>query len=160
MNNVSIATLSLSVLYLVFCYAQFGLTKSISETYYALSGYKRSHLFAVFCSVVAGGAIFQSLYDYKDATEGVLMLAGVFMFAVGIAATYRDKGVTTFHYVFAALAIILGFLALFLEYRGEWRSWMPVSVFVVSIPVVRWVWPDYVTYIIEVIALGLIFGCL
>lgn len=157
MNTVSIVTLALTALYLLISYSKFGMTKSISETFYKWMALDYSVLFVIWCFVVTLGAWLQSLYHLKHETKFILLIAGFFMFCIGIAPTYKDKKVSTLHYVFAALAIILGFLALYVEHKGDWRSWVPVTVFVLSIPVIRKFWPQWTTYIVEVIAFALIF---
>lgn len=160
MNAVSIATLALSALYLIITYGKFGLTASVSETFYRWQTKNYSAAFVWFCLVVAAGALLQMIYPYKDITKLLLMLAGFAMFCIGIASTFRDKKVSTLHYVLAVLAICLGFSAVAFEHWQTWRSWVPVASLVVLSAVARRFWKPYLTYLVEVFALVLIFSFL
>lgn len=157
MNEVSIGTLALSALYLIVTYHYFGMTASISETFYKWKTRDYSAAFVWFCLTITLGAWLQALYPLKHETKAILMLAGLFIFCVGVAATYKDGKTATWHYVFAMLAILLGFLALIVEFWGEWRCWVPFSAFVVLSAATRKFWPRYTTYLVEVYAIILIF---
>ncbi len=160
MNTVSIVTLALSALYLLISYFRFGMTTSISATFYEWMKRDYSAAFMWFCLIVCLGAWLQSIYDYKHDTKALLMLAGFLIGCVGIAATYKDKKVSTWHYVFAALSIALGFAALSVEYWGTWRAWVPISIFIAATVLTKWLWPKYLTTMVEVYALTLIFSFL
>ncbi len=160
MNAISIGTLALSALYLLVTYHYFGMTASISETFYKWKTRYYSAAFVWFCLVVTLGAWLQSLYPLKHETKFILIGAGFFMFCIGVASTYKDAKVTAMHYSFAVVAIVLGFLALSVEFWGTWKAWVPLAVFVVMSYVTVWKWRPVATYLVEVYALVIIFSCL
>lgn len=160
MNEVSIGTLALVALYLIISFSRFGVTESISATWYKWYDRDYSAAFVWFCLAITAGAWFQSIYPYKHATKAILMLAGFFIGCVGIAATYKDGKVEKWHYAFSAITIALGFASLTIEYWGTWRCWAPVASFVILSAAARRLWPLIVTTIVEVLAIVLIFSFL
>lgn len=160
MNEVSIATIALAALYLLISLQKFGMTDSISATFYKWKKVQYSAAFVWFCLIVTLGAWLQTIYPLKHDTKLILSLAGTFMFGIGVASTFRDAKVSTMHYVLAVLAILCGFAALSVEHWRTWKCWTPFAAFVVLSVAIRFLWPKWTTYLIEVVALVIIFTML
>lgn len=161
MTAGSIIALSGASLYLLISYSKFGLTGSISETFYTWQTVKYSAAFMLFCLIVAVGAWVNAYYEHYEVwTRICLGVAGIALSWVGIASTYKDKKVSTLHYALAVLAIALGFAALSVEYWRTWRAWAPLASFIAVSVAIRFLWPKWATYLIEVVALVIIFTML
>ncbi len=158
MNEVSVGTIVCFVGYLVVSHARFGMTKSISETWYRWMEHDFSSAFTIFSATICAGAVLQSVYPYTHTTKLLLTLAGFFMFCVSIASTYKDPKVERLHYSFAILAIGLGFAAIFVEDAGRWCRWVPVPVLLITTAAMRKWWPANITYKVECVAFVEIFG--
>lgn len=159
----SIIALSGAGLYLLVSYHKFKLTESISATFYEWGKppMKYSAAFMLFCLIVAIGSWVNAYYEnYEVWTRICLGVAGIALSWVGIASTYKDKKVSTLHYALAVLAIALGFAALSVEYWRTWRAWAPLASFIAVSVAIRFLWPKWATYLIEVVALVIIFSCL
>lgn len=157
MKIISIITLCASAIYLFITFATFGVLSSISESRYRWLNRGYSEAFTIFCTLVAAGAIGLTFYELKDITRLLFALAGFFMFCVSIASLFKEKKVSTMHYLFSIGAIALGFAALSVQYWGNWKSWVPLVVFIVLSLITRKAWPDIATTIIECLALLIIF---
>lgn len=162
MTAGSIIALSGASLYLLMSYSNFGLTGSISQTFYEWGKppIKYSAAFMWFCLIVAVGAVWNAYLVKEVPTKFCLGGAAVAISWVGIASTYKDKKVSTLHYALAVLAIALGFAALSVEYWRTWRAWAPLASFIAVSVAIRFLWPKWATYLIEVMALVIIFTML
>lgn len=132
---------------------KFGWQPSISEHIYLLKDKDNIRGFDILLIGVLAVPLF--LYErvgFKESTQFILAIAAFFLFMVPIAGFFRsDKVTSTLHYIGATGAIVLGMIALCVEYG----SVLPLLGILGSIPLY---FVKNKTYWIEVYYIAYIYG--
>lgn len=160
MNFYSLACIVITALYLGLTYAFCGMTESISATFYKWQQRNYSAMFSVWAVLLALGCFLHTVYDYKDVTKVLIIIAGFLLFCVTIASTFREDKVAAMHYAVTIGCIIAGFAAVTIEDYGERLWWLPVIGFVVGCIIMKLVKIPNFTYWAEVLAIVIIFATL
>lgn len=118
MNYLTLTSTLAAIIYLVIVQITFGKQqRSISATWYYFKKKNYSAAFVWFCSAVGLPHLLQ--YRYMETNEAALLLAlsGFTVFCIGVAANYKDIGITFWHNFFTVVAIVMAMAAIWYEYH-------------------------------------------
>lgn len=156
MNLIAAATILTFIIYWAFRFKE-GIPPSLSDDFYRLKAKGKSNYFDAFFFAVGLSMLFYGVYDYKDITLLLLAVAGFFLLTVPIASYFKESDVKYWHYQGAFVAITLGFAAVTYQYWGELIAFLPLSVFILGVILLKVLKvPDFLTWL-ELLAAGCIF---
>lgn len=132
MNLIALFTLLTFVIFWGIRFRE-GVPSSLSDDFYRLKAKGKSHYFDAFFLIIGLSMWFYGLYDYKDITLMLLAAAGFFLMVVAMAPFFKVAKIATWHYAGAIMAIALGFAAVTFEHLGSIDTFLPLSVFVLGV---------------------------
>lgn len=148
MSSLSLLFVSIgsTILFLVYSIFKFGLTKSISVIYYYFKGFKR-YLYTYYM-------IGYALPLMLAANNFWLYVAGSLIMVTGVAADTRaDETTSWVHTRSVIVAIVIGFAYTMFGYGLFWVS----LIGAISCLALYYFKPKYHTYIIEIIAIAVVY---
>lgn len=118
MNVLAIIQVLFFFGYVAYLWNKFGVLHSISQSWYELKPFKKSHLFNVFAAGVGLPMWAYQIYMGSDVAQMLFAVSGFFMFGLGVASTFRDsKMVSTIHYLCTLFAIGFAFWGLNVQFK-------------------------------------------
>ena len=123
MNYLTLTSTIAAIIYLVIVQIVFGKQqRSISQTWYSFKDRNYSAAFVWFCAGVGLPMIPQYYFVESVGASVCLPLAGAAVCYIGIAANFKDHGITFLHNALTVIAIALGMLAIWFE-KGQQVYW-------------------------------------
>jgi hypothetical protein len=168
MNIIALGELLLFTFFIIKWRLQYGQLGSVSAYYYELLGIRpdgvayvnvprpweknRSGEFMACMGLTGISMWFYPSYSYYNNTALLFFVfAGLFLFLVAAAATFKDAFVAPLHYIGAIGSIVMGFCGLYAQYPENNTVLRLVIVFIVGSLILRKVSRNY-TYWQELLA--------
>lgn len=131
MNIEILVALAVTAIYLILTFKTVGMQPSISDSFYAWKKKDYSAAFVLWTVAVAVCMMMfwkQDATHYKPGTHFLLLLAGVFLCGVSIAAPFRIPETGRIHVICTLVCITVGLAAGIYEFWGTPKSWIPTTV--------------------------------
>ena len=105
------------VTYVVYIYMRYGITHSISQSYYSLK--EKGYLFTLFCFGIGVPMLFRN--------DALFYLSGAGLILVGMASSFKDKITVVAHYVGAVIGITASLVGIGV-YSNNWSPLVSVGI--------------------------------
>ena len=138
------------IVYNTWIYINYGILSSISASYY----YDKKVPFLAFCWALGALMITISALQVGNQGYGLFFFSGAGLLFTGTAGAFKESLTDVVHYAGAVLAIVLGFIGLWVV--GGDGFWIPGAVFILTTLIFIIITLENIVYWTEILAFLLI----